>query len=250
MNKPQVVETAVALHESNTSVTPMVLLNQAVAAGNTELAGRLMDLYERWERNQAKQNFNIAFCAAKAEIPPIKKNRHVGFDSRKPGGARTDYDYEDLAEIARTVDPILAKHGLAYRWQVSSKVGQPIIVTCILAHRDGYSEENTMEGPRDDSGNKNALQQIGSAQTFLERYTLKASLGLATEDDDARATSEGITPVSAEQLETIRSLIAEHGKDIAKFCTFMKVERIEDIPSAKFDDAVTAIKYKRPDAKQ
>jgi hypothetical protein len=63
-------------------------------------------------------------------------------------------------------------------------------VTCIIAHSAGYSEENSLSAPFDPSGNKNPLQAIGSAQTYLQRYTLKAALGLAAaKDDDARSVS-------------------------------------------------------------
>ena len=52
-------------------------------------------------------------------------------------------------------------------------------MTCVLSHRDGHFEETTLTAGRDDSGKKNAIQQVGSTITYLQRYTLKAALGLA-----------------------------------------------------------------------
>jgi hypothetical protein len=145
-----------------------------------------MNLQERWEANQARKAFDDAMAAAKAEIPTINKNRMVDFTGKT--GVRTHYRHEDLGEIARTVDPILAKHGLSYRFRTASPVGEPVTVTCVISHRDGHSEENTLVGPRDESGNKNAIQSIGSTLSFLQRYTLKAGLGLAASyDDEARS---------------------------------------------------------------
>ena len=48
-------------------------------------------------------------------------------------------------------------------------------VTCVMSHRDGYSEETSLQSGVDASGNKNSIQAIGSAITYLQRYTLKAA---------------------------------------------------------------------------
>jgi len=171
--------------QSAVAVTPMRLLEIAMQQdADIDKLKQLMDLQERWEKNVARKAFDAAVSAAKSEIPVIFKNREVDFTSQK---GRTNYRYEDFAEVARVVDPILAKHGLSYRFRTSSKPGEPIIVACILAHRDGHSEETTLDAARDDSGNKNGIQAIGSTITYLQRYTLKAALGLAASaDSDAR----------------------------------------------------------------
>jgi hypothetical protein len=222
--------------------TPMDMLNIAVARGDVELAAKLMDLAERWQKAQARRAFDEAIAAAKAEIPPIIKNRTVSYTTAK---GTTTYQHEDFAEIARTVDPILAKHGLSYRFRTSSEVNQPVGVTCILSHRDGHYEENTLWAGRDDSGSKNSIQAIGSTQTYLQRYTLKAALGLAAaEDDDAKAAGAGPT-INTEQMAKLSALITEVGADIAKFRKYMKVETLADIPSGQYQRAVDALEAKR-----
>src|SRR5262245_48911589 len=145
------------------ALTPAQLVQRAAEAGQWDALDKLMAFQERWERNQARKAYDNAIALAKADIPVIAKTRRVGFDSRKPGGARTDYWHEDLATIARTIDPILSLHGLSYRFRTHTANNEPVTVTCIISHRDGYSEENSLPGPRDESGNKNPLQAIGSA---------------------------------------------------------------------------------------
>ena len=49
-------------------------------------------------------------------------------------------------------------------------------MTCVVSHRLGHSEENTLTAGRDESGNKNNIQAVGSTITYLQRYTLKAAL--------------------------------------------------------------------------
>jgi len=141
---------------------------------------RLMLMKERVEKQIAEREFNAAVAKAKLEIGPIVKNKKVDFTSAK---GRTNYRHEDLAEIARTIDPILGRNGLSYRHK-SEQGGQKLRVTCIVSHSGGYSENTTLEAAEDHSGNKNVIQAIGSAATYLQRYTLKLALGLAASTDD------------------------------------------------------------------
>jgi hypothetical protein len=225
------------------AITPMGMLDKAVASGaSVETLGKLMELQERWEKNQARKSFDAAIAAAKAEIPVIIKNREVDFTSPK---GRTNYRHEDMAGIARVVDPILTKHGLSYRYRTSSNLNEPITVTCILSHRDGHSEETMLSAARDDTGNKNSIQAVGSTITYLQRYTLKAALGLASSSDDDGANADAIDLISEEQYEVLRSLIVEVGADLPKFLRFMKVESLDQISAANFEKAKAALESKR-----
>jgi hypothetical protein len=219
------------------AVTPMEMLASAIDKGMAiETIDKLVALAERWDRNTARKAFDEAIASAKAEIPPIIKNRHVGFDSKKPGAARTDYRHEDMAEIARTVDPILAKYGLSYRFRATSNINEPITVTCILSHRQGHSEETTLTGGRDESGNKNSLQGIGSTITYLQRYSLKAALGLsASNDDDGKSADTGET-LSDEQVDEISALLTETKSNLVAFLKTIKLESLTQIRADKFED--------------
>lgn len=194
---------------------------------------RLLAMYERVKANDAGRAFNAAMAAAKAEIPPIIKNREVDFTSQK---GRTHYRHEDLAGIARIVDPILAKHGLSYRFR-SSQDGPTLRVTCVMSHADGHSESNTLETKEDHSGNKNPIQAVGSAATYLQRYTLKLALGLASShDDDAQSATSTASTISEAQVETLFALIAESGANMAQFLIAAKVPPLTD------DTGIDAIK--------
>jgi hypothetical protein len=213
--------------------TPMTLLNQAVASGNIELAEKLMGLHERWEKNQARKEFDAAIAAAKADIPPIIRNAK-GHNSKM---------YADFAAIARVVDPIISQHGLSYRFR--TKQGDRIEVTCVLSHRAGHFEETTLAGPPDKTGSKNDIQAIGSTLTYLQRYSLVQALGLAAaNDDDGKNVATGDC-ITQEQADRLRELIEANGKKIAKFLEWAKVERLEDIPAANYQACVDAANFKR-----
>lgn len=181
------------------AATPMSILSDAVGRGATiETIAQLMTLQERWEKNEARKAFDDAIASAKAEIPAIKKNRAVGYESARTGDT-TSYRHEDFAEVARVVTPVLARYGLSFRFRTDSTPGAPVSVTCIISHRLGYSEENTLRAPPDVSGKKNSIQAIGSTVTYLQRYTLKAALGVAAEhDDDTAGASEPQKTVNPE----------------------------------------------------
>jgi hypothetical protein len=226
------------------TMTPMEMLSSAIERGaDMGVLEKLMDLQERWEKNQARKAFDAAMAEARAEIKPIVKNRLVSHATKS--GDTKSYRHEDLAEIQRTVDPILAKHGLSYRWRTTAEINQPVRVTCIVSHRLGYFEENTLEAGRDDSGNKNSLQAMGSTLTYLQRYTLKAALGLAaSNDDDGKAAGDDDGPISEEQLNELIALADEVGADKAKFCKYAKVDSFAEIQKSQFERAKAALRAK------
>lgn len=196
--------------------------------------------------DQRRAEFDEAMSGAKAEIPVISKNREVDFTSQK---GRTHYKYEDLAEIARVVSPILAKHGLSYRYRVTSNVNEPVTVTCIVSHRAGHFEEVTLVGGRDESGNKNSIQAVASTLTYLQRMTLKAALGLAaSEDDDGKASTATVDDappapgsITEQQADNLRDLLEEKGASVAAFLNWAKQKRLCDIPADQYDACVTGI---------
>lgn len=243
MNKPQTVSVIPQEPSALAVVTPMEMLNRAVQSGaSLEMIEKLMTLQERWKASQALEAFNEAMASAKAEIPTITKNREVDFTSQK---GRTNYRYEDLGNIAKTVQPILAKHGLSYRYRATSNVNEPVTVTCIVSHRAGHFEEITLTAGRDESGNKNSIQAVGSTITYLQRMTLKAALGLAVSNDDDGKTADAGDLVSLEQVEKLVALADEVGADKEAFCRYFRVDSFADIKTKDFDRAVTALNKKR-----
>lgn len=227
---------------TSSELTPMGMLDRAVQGGaSIEVLEKLMALQERWEGNSARKAFDAAIADAKAEIPVIQKKQHVHFESKKQGSATTDYHHESLADIAEVVAPILGKHGLSYRFRTMSPPNEPVTVTCIISHRDGHSEENTLSAGKDESGNKNSIQAVGSTITYLQRYTLKAALGLAAGHDDDGNGSEPPEMLSEEQIMNLHELLESTESDVAKFLAFVEVERLEEIHASKYEQAVKVI---------
>lgn len=224
-------------------VTPMEMLDRAVSQGaNVETLTQLMNLQERWEANQARKAFDEAMASAKANMPAIIKSRKVDFTTQK---GRTNYQYEDLASIMNQVGPVLSANGLSVRYRTLAEPSQPIAVTCIISHRMGHSEENTLMAGRDESGNKNSIQAIGSTVTYLQRYTLKAALGLAAAADDDGAKADDTGAITEAEREIILTMVDETGSDIEKFCEVLQIDSIATMPAAKFRRAISMLETKK-----
>lgn len=211
------------------SVIERAAVNPAVDMDKME---RLLEMQERIMQREALAAFNRAFAAAKSELPAISKNQK-GHNNR----------YADFAHVARAVDPVLSRHGLSYRFK--TRQDDHIHVTCVLSHIDGHSEENTLSSKPDTAGSKNATQAIGSAQTYLMRYSLLSALGIQpTDDDDGRAANMGGT-ISDGEADVIRAMIEETGTDIAQFCRFMQIDSVTEMPAAQFRRAVASLQAKK-----
>lgn len=221
------------------ATTPMEMLGRALERGaDLNVLEKLMDLQERHARNQAKKAFDAAVADAKAEIKPVKKNRE-GHNNKR---------YADQAAYAAAVDGILAKHGLSYRYRATQDA--QVHVTCILSHRDGYSEETTLASAPDNSGGKNSIQAIGSALTYLQRYSLTLALGLAASEDDDGASADGDLPVTEEQVAELIALKDKSGADLEKLCRYFRVEALPDLRQSQFPNAKAALQAKVAQAKK
>lgn len=191
------------------ATTPAQLLAMAVQQGaDLDRLEKLMDLQERWEANEARKAFTAAMTGFKSEPIQIIKAKHVEFRTRD--GDVTSYNHAELSDITDAVGPALAKHELSYRWDIQQQ-GAAITVECILTHVRGHSERVTMTAPPDVSGKKNAIQQVASTTTYLQRYTLLAITGMSTKgmDDDARGGDD----VGGPALDEWQSVIADAKTD-------------------------------------
>lgn len=240
-NEPRETQTAARLlapvRDENRS-----LVAQALRSGvPADVLKELICLQERVEQNDARRAFDAAMSDAKGNIGPILKNREVDFTSAK---GRTNYRHEDFAQVARTVDPILREHGLSYRFR-SAQEGQRVRVTCILSHRDGHSEETTLEAAEDHSGNKNTIQAVGSAATYLQRYTLKLALGLSSSTDDDGAAVGAGDKITPEQAAEIERGLADTKTNLHKFLAIFKAEIVADLAAKDLPRAMQIIGERR-----
>lgn len=184
--------------------TPMQLVAMAVAQGaDIDKLTKLMDLQDRYEKNEARKAFVVALNSFKASPPEVLKSSRVNFGNTK-------YAHASLDTASEIIGAALAVHDISHRWNVEQDGGK-IKITCILTHALGHSESVTMEATPDTSGSKNSIQAIGSTVSYLQRYTLFAASGIAPKnvDDDGRggvAVHEMDPRTKADFIEQINAL--------------------------------------------
>ena len=184
-------------------ITPLEVLNNAVAKGvDPDQLAKLMELHERHEANEARKAFVVAMTGFREKAIVVYRNKQVKY-------GQTDYKHATLDAAVEAAAPALAEFGLSHRWetkQEKSAEGERVEVTCIITHELGHSESTTMQSYADTSGAKNAIQAIGSAVSYLERYTFLAATGLVTkdQDDDGRNAGKIVDQDSIEYMAAVR----------------------------------------------
>jgi hypothetical protein len=196
--------------------------------------------------DDAKAQFNEAFIRLQGRLPRIKKNGVLEYpiDKNNPNSPKRKISnfmkWEDVDEAIR---PILDEEGFAISWNTAPRAGDGggLIVTAILRHRAGYSQETSMPVPLDGSGGKNNLQGYGSTLSYGRRYTACAALNIVAEGEDDDGVAGGHDPITAEQVKQISDLLIEIDSDLDAFCRFMNVEALPDIDTTLFPVAINAL---------
>lgn len=223
----------------NTASLPLVnnseLMAKAIESNNIDALERLMALQERWDANNAKKQFIESMADFQSRCPIIIKTKQAH-----------NYKYAPIEDIVSQIGDLISECGFSYRFEQEHDENGNIGVTCVVTHISGHSERLRMFGERDQSGSKNAIQSIGSTVTYLKRYTLTGSFGIATADSDldGRADCLGGEAISMEQSKEIDALIKETNSDKAKFLNWLKVKSVDEIPAAKYKRAISALKAK------
>lgn len=190
-------------------VSPNVLLQMALTGGaDIDKLGKLMDLQERHEKNEARKAYVVAMAAFKANPPEIFKDKTVSYDT---GKGTTTYDHATLANVTGLINKGLSEHGLSAAWK-HDQTEKSITVTCVITHVLGHSESTSLTGPPDTSGGKNPIQAIASTVSYLERYTILGLTGLSTYDmdDDGRGGKDS-PGCNFEETEDIKCGLADLG---------------------------------------
>lgn len=220
--------------KSAPSLNPLQLVQAAVESNaDIDKLERLMDLQERWEKQNSRKSFLEAMSEFQRTCPDILKLKDAH-----------NSKYAPLGDIVSQIREPLAKCGLSYRFEQDHSLG--IKITCIVSHVDGHSESTAMSAAADTSGSKNGIQAIASTVTYLSRYTLTSALGIVTADADMDGRlptdSSGIID-NDQQMELFGLLCDTNGvytpKGI-KVCKAFGFKNINEIKISKFNQILKA----------
>jgi hypothetical protein len=194
----QTTQAQEAPQESLAVPTPMHLIELAVQKGaDADQLGKLLDLQLRWQANESRLAYIAAMHKFKENPPDINKTKKVSYPNKD--GTITTYHHAELDDVVEIIGNALKAVGIGQSWRTSDSAGK-IVVTCVLTHEQGHSEDvATLVGPPDVSGGKNNIQAIGSTTSYLQRYTLLAGTGLAAKGQDDDGRTEGMDSNSVEE---------------------------------------------------
>lgn len=169
--------------------SPMTLIEVGLKNGklDADTMQKLMDMQFQWDERESKRAFYKALNVFQSNVPSIKKNKQAKF-ATKSGGAMS-YNYSTLDDILEAIRPALKMSGISISFDEEFLEGDKVKVYS-RATLDGiHSIETYLIGDRDDTGQKNKLQQLGSTIEYLRRYGITSILGLSTgnADDDGKS---------------------------------------------------------------
>ena len=192
----------------------MQLLQLAIEKeGSIDVIERLAKLQMQFTDREDKIAFRNAMTLFKDDMPKIIRNRGI---NDKEGNEK--YKVVALEDVADPVMKALVKLGITYRYKTTDMPDGRTRVTCILGLQGtAYEEEgSTLAAPPDTAGGKDPLKAVGSTVSYLEKYTLMASVGMHVYGTDPEAVPiEGITTEEgSEHVDAIKA--ADNSVDVMK----------------------------------
>ncbi|WP_322997460.1 ERF family protein [Castellaniella sp.] len=226
------------------SILDAIIAASSSADVDADKLERLMSMYERIETDQAKRAYMAALPLMQAELPIINENGGI---TDRSGKVQSRYaKWEDINEA---IGPVLREHGFGLSFRLSAAADGRQNITAVLSHCGGHQEETTITLMHDSSGSKNAVQAVGSAVSYGQRYTARALLNFqsrAKEDrDDGGVKAGAPASISEDQVIEIRDALMGMRVNEATFCRAMKVDRLSDIAATQLSHAWASIRRKQ-----
>lgn len=224
----QTIENAPARIEAN----PMGLIQMAVEQNaDPDRLEKLMALQERWQANCAAEAFADAVAAFQAECPQIKKARQINL-----GGGQGP-SYASIDDIMQQVQPLLTRHGLSVAYSADIAEGGKLHATCTI-RKGSHREVSNITLPVPQQMKVNDTQKMGAALSYAKRYALCAALNITVTDQDRDAGGLEQTVGPGQIAEINARLEKLEPGTRARFLAWLGVERVEDIPAARYPQAI------------
>jgi hypothetical protein len=185
--------------------------------------------------------FQAAFARAQGNFGRAAKNRKIAYEAKgdKPG---RNTPYADWHSHWETAGPHLNAEGLSVWHDLIMKPGDQITVIAKL-QGFGITREVSVTLPHDPSGQKNAVQAMGSSQMYGRRYTGCAILNLTVKDDELDDDAGGGDPetITDEQCAELLKLLEENEIPLNAFCKALEIENLSKLLIGDYGRAMSRI---------
>ena len=189
-------------------------------------AQAVIDMFNKERDRQQLEEFNRALHGFQSEV------YEVATTGKNPTFKNA---YAKLHDLIKETQSYRAKYGLSIRFGTTlQKSEAPPIregwqrVVLIISHTGGHWEEHYLDGPPDISSNtrvpRSPVQSVGSTNMYLRRYLFQMALNLVPGGDPADDDGEqrGLDPLTPDQIDEIKKLIAEAGLTTDEVSSLLK----------------------------
>lgn len=214
----------------------------------TDAAYSAQELNEQ-ERSENEMNVFKCMSAVMADIAKIgvaknQRNTQQGFM------------YRGVDDVMNALAPILARHELLVVPSViertvterQSKSGGALFHVLLrvrfsfIAAEDGSHHDIELIGEAMDSGDK----ATNKALAIAYKYACFQAFCIPLEGVDPDAeVHEPVGEVSADQARRLQVLADEVQADVRRFCSYLKVGSLAELPASRYEEAVKALEAKR-----
>ena len=191
---------------------------------------RIIQLKNSEEEKTAKAAYHSAMAQCQSKMPEISENGEIVVN----GQVRSRYaKFEDIVKATK---PLLSEYGFSFSSK-SQFTDKNVIVSGIVSHAGGHSEETQTVLPFDNSGSKNNVQAVGSSLSYARRYLFCMLFNITTggEDDDGNAASNDV--ITVEQAAKLKERLAATESDVKKFCGYFKCASVDALPATLYAKA-------------
>lgn len=176
---------------ANEAHAVMAVIERIAANPDADIAKleKMLDMQERILDRNAKQAFSADLASMQMALPRVIEH----------GTGHNQAKFAKLEDINDTIRPVLHQYGFAITFRTRCEPGL-VVITTVLSHQQGHSEETEIPLPADTSGGKNAVQAIGSTISYGKRYGICALLNISTGDDTDGGKPSQLTQKAADWI--------------------------------------------------
>jgi hypothetical protein len=214
------------------------------AGGDLVTMEKMMDLQDRFEKNEAKKLFFAAMVIAQKRMPVIYEGRN---------NKVTHSTYAAYKDIVRDSKPIYTGAGLAISFYEEPATKEDHIKLCAdVYHEKGHSQTYSISLAIDDKGPKGTVVKTKihgtkSAISYGRGILLCNIFNIPTNDDvddDGNGAGIMVEYLSVDQAIDITDKLKEAKGNIEMFLKNFKCESVETIPLSQYGRALNMLKAK------
>ena len=181
--------------------------------GNADLEKleKLLDLQERYERNEARKAFSSDFSAVQANIAAVVKTKI---------NPQTHSKYAGLDSVLESSKPVYTEQGFSIIfYEGKTDVAENVRVCADVLHKAGHKETYHLDVPLGGVGIKGVVNMTkihakATSVTYGRRYLLCMIWNIPTQDDDGAGVDE--------KPPTLPELTSQNRKILDTICAKLK----------------------------